>query len=148
MDKENQSEFEHNFKNAFFVSVKSFKRTLPTIMGIILLISLANSLITKEMYSKIFRGTFFDPLIGAFVGSISAGSPVTSYIIGGELLQQGIGLIAITSFIVAWVTVGIIQLPAESIMLGKKFALVRNSISFIFAIIVALITITLLGGSL
>jgi hypothetical protein len=68
-----------------------------------------------------------------------------SYIIGGELLKQGISLIAVTAFIVAWVTVGFIQLPAESMILGKKFAFVRNILSFIFAIIVALITVVILG---
>ncbi|MEJ2267866.1 MAG: hypothetical protein P8X70_02205, partial [Nanoarchaeota archaeon] len=73
-------------------------------------------------------------------GSISAGSPITSYIIGGELLKRGTSLIPVTAFIVAWVTVGIIQIPIESKTLGKKFTILRNSLAFISAIIVALIT--------
>jgi len=48
---------------------------------------------------------------------------------------------AITAFIISWVTVGIVQLPAESLMLGKKFAFTRNIVSFITAIIIAILTV-------
>jgi len=82
--------------------------------------------------------------LGSLVGSISAGNPITSYILGGEFLEQGVGLMAVTAFLVAWVTVGVIQLPAESIILGKKFAILRNLTSFIFAMIVAILTIIIL----
>ena len=83
--------------------------------------------------------------IGSFIGSISAGNPITSYIFGGELLSQGISLLAVTAFIVAWVTVGFIQLPAESIILGRKFAILRNLSAFVLAIVVAVITVLILG---
>ena len=124
---------------------KSFSRVLPLLLGTILLISIINTLIPKTFFIKIFKGNLLlDPLIGSLLGSIAAGNPITSYILAGELLKQGISLIAVTAFIVAWVTVGLVQLPAESFLLGKKFAITRNIVSFIFAIIVALITILIL----
>ena len=70
---------------------------------------------------------------------------MTSYIIGGEQMFQGVSMLAITAFIVAWVTVGVIQLPAEALMLGKRFALLRNVISFITAVIIAILTVLILG---
>jgi len=54
--------------------------------------------------------------------------------------------LAVTAFLVAWVTVGLVQLPAEVMMLGKKFAIIRNITAFIFAIIVAIITIVILDA--
>ena len=118
---------------------------IEIILGTILLVSLISILIPKMFYSKIFTGnSFFDPFLGSLIGSISAGNPMISYIIGGELLEQGITLLAVTAFLVAWVTVGIVQLPAEMMILGKKFALLRNLSAFIFAIIVAIITILIL----
>jgi uncharacterized membrane protein YraQ (UPF0718 family) len=136
----------NKWKESISQSFNMFKGTLPTILGVILLISLINSIIPKDFYSKLFQNNFLiDPIVGAIAGSVFAGNPLISYIIGGELLIQGIGLIAVTSFIVAWVTVGIIQFPAESIMLGKKFAFVRNLISFIFSILVAIITVLILN---
>jgi len=127
-------------KEAILKAGRALFKTLPILFGTILLISLA-SLIPKSFYTTIFRGNFLDPLIGSIIGSISAGNPVNSYIFGGEMLKNGVSLIAVTAFLVAWVTVGIIQLPAESMILGKKFAIIRNILSFIFAIIVALITV-------
>jgi uncharacterized membrane protein YraQ (UPF0718 family) len=106
-----------------------------------MLISLVNAIVPTSFYKNIFNNNaIIDPFIGSLIGSISAGNPITSYIIGGELLKQNISLFTVTAFIVAWVTVGIIQIPAESILLGKNFALFRNIIAFFFAIIVAIIT--------
>jgi len=116
------------------------------ILGTIFLISLISVVIPKSFYISVFsKNSFLDSFIGSLIGSISAGNPITSYIFGGEMLNQGVGLIAVTAFIVSWVTVGLIQLPAESTILGKKFAILRNITAFIFSIIVAIITILILG---
>ena len=118
----------------------------PIILGVLLLVSILNILVPKEFYVSLFgKIPILDPIIGSFFGSILAGSPVTSYVIGGELLLQGISLITVTAFIVAWVTVGVIQIPAESIMLGKKFAIIRNLTAFVFAILVAIATVSILN---
>jgi len=131
----------NKLKNSLIKAVKGFWNTAPILIGIILLIGLANTFIPKSIYLKIFTNTIFDPIIGSSIGSILAGNPITSYIIGGELLEKGVSLTAVTAFMVAWVTVGIVTLPAEAMLLGKKFAIARNFISFVFAIIVAVITV-------
>ena len=130
------------FKQALSKSGKNLWKMFPIILGTILLVSLISALVPQSFYSRIFTGNhFFDPFIGSLIGSISAGTPLISYIIGGELLKQGISLLAVTAFLVAWVTVGIVQLPAEMMILGKKFAVFRNLSAFILSIIVAIITI-------
>lgn len=137
---------ENTFKSAIVKSAKMFWKVLPLIFGTILLVSLMVTLIPKSFYLVIFqKNTVIDPIIGSAIGSVSAGNPLVSYIIGGELLDKGVSLIAVTAFIVAWVTVGFVQLPAESMILGKKFAFARNILSFIFAIFVALLTVAILG---
>jgi len=128
----------NNLKKTF----KSFFNILPLIFGTVLTISLIFTIIPKDFYVRIFTGnTLTDSLIGSLIGSISAGNAITSYILGGELLNQGIGLIAVTAFLVSWVTVGIIQLPIEIKTLGFKFAVIRNILCFCFSIIVAIITV-------
>jgi hypothetical protein len=133
-------------KQAFLNTTRSFKKSLPILMGVLMLLALADALISKQTYRLIFSGNwFFDPLIGAALGSISGGNPITSYIIGGELRQEGVSMLAITAFIISWVTVGIIQLPAEMLMLGKRFAIVRNAVSFCTSIIIAIFTVLTVG---
>jgi uncharacterized membrane protein YraQ (UPF0718 family) len=134
-----------NLLLSFYKSFKSFGASVPVLIGVILLLGLFRVNISPRLISSIFRGDFFgDVLIGSVFGSISAGNPLTSYIIGAELLKEGISLFAVTAFLVAWVTVGIIQLPAEAAILGKQFALKRNLISFVLAIMVSLATVTVL----
>jgi uncharacterized membrane protein YraQ (UPF0718 family) len=137
---------DERLKKAIVSSAKAMYKALPVLIGVILLVSLADALIPKSIYASLFsKNIFLDSVIGSGLGSILAGNPITSYILGGEFLRQGISLIAVTAFIVAWVTVGIVQLPAEMMLLGKKFALARNLTAFVFAIIVALITVGVLG---
>ncbi|MEA1909609.1 MAG: hypothetical protein U9M89_01080 [Patescibacteria group bacterium] len=131
-----------NIKQATVKTLNNIKLVVPIILGILLLVGLIDAAIPKNFYQQIFTNyPLLDSLIGATLGSILAGNPITSYIIGGELLDQGVSLIAVTAFLLGWVTVGVIQLPAESLMLGKRFAIVRNLISFILAIIVAILTV-------
>ena len=133
-------------KQAFFNATRALKKSLPILMGVLMLLALADTLIPKQTYRLIFSGNwFFDPLMGAALGSISGGNPLTSYIIGGELRQEGVSMLAITAFIVSWVTVGIIQLPAEGLMLGKRFAIVRNAVSFCTSIVIAIFTVLTIG---
>jgi len=126
-------------------SAKSLWNAFPLIVGTILLVSLITTIIPKSFYLKIFsKSTFLDSFIGSLIGSISAGNPIVSYVLAGELLNEGISLGAVTAFLVSWVTVGIIQLPAESAILGKRFTFLRNITSFILSIIVAVITVSIL----
>lgn len=119
---------------------KTILMTLPLIIGVLLLISILNIFLKPEWLTKLFQqNIFFNSLIGATIGSLAAGNPITSYILAGEFRQVGIGLATVTAFILTWVTVGMVQLPAESIILGKKFAIIRNMLSFISAILIGLI---------
>jgi len=129
-----------------FKLVMSFKSIMPILIGVLMLVALVVAAVPKEFYAVLFTGNvFIDSLAGALFGSIAAGNPMNSYIIGGELLKNGISMFAITAFMVAWITVGVVQFPAESLMLGKRFAVVRNLVSFAFCIVIAVITVFTLG---
>lgn len=134
------------WKRAFRGLLNNLKMSVPILLGVLLLIGLITTLVPKAFFSRVFTGNrVLDPLIGAVFGSTAAGSPLTSYVIGGELLNNGISLVAVLAFIVSWVTVGAVQLPAESMMLGKSFALIRNGISLIMAVVIAVLTVLISG---
>ena len=127
---------------SFYKAFKSFGAALPIMLGIILILGLFRTFASKEMLLSVVTGdTFQSTVMGALIGSIFTGNPVTSYIIGGELIKEHVSLVAITSFIVAWVTVGIIQLPAEAGVLGRRFTFARNILSFILSILVSIATV-------
>jgi uncharacterized membrane protein YraQ (UPF0718 family) len=133
-------------KRALSQTIMAFKKSIPILMAVLMLLALAEALIPKEVYRLIFTGNeLLDPFVGAVAGSIAGGNPITSYILGGELRQQGVSLLAVTAFLVAWVTVGILQLPAEALMLGRRFAVIRNGVSFVLSIVIAVLTVFILG---
>jgi hypothetical protein len=89
MDKNSKN----NLKDAIVKSGRSLCKALPMIFGTVLLISLIYALVPKSFYTAVFsKNIFLDSVIGGLVGSVSAGTPITSYILGGELLSQGVSL--------------------------------------------------------
>jgi len=131
-----------NFKK----STEGIALNLPVIIGVILLLGLFKSFTNMKKIALYFSGNLLkDTFIGSFLGSIFSGNAINSYIIGEELLKNNISLFAVTAFIVSWVTVGIVQLPAESSFLGIKFTVIRNILAFIFSIIVSIAIVLTLG---
>ncbi|MBN2566760.1 hypothetical protein JXB02_01585 [Candidatus Woesearchaeota archaeon] len=127
---------------------RQFGRLLVPTALTVLAIALLLTIIPRDRLVSLFWGEpFADALIGSALGSVLAGNPVTSYVIGGEMLGKGIGIIAVTSFMLAWVTVGIITLPAEAVALGRRFALMRNAGAFLLSLAGGIL-IGLLGGIL
>lgn len=133
-----------NFINSLKKSAKSLVTAFPILIGILMLVNLIN-LFSKDIYLSIFTGDYIkDSLIGALAGSLSFGIPIVSYVIGGELIRQGVSLLAVAAFIISWSTVGIAMLPLEASYLGKRFAIYRNILNFFFAIFIAIITVGIL----
>lgn len=138
-------EEEKTIWKSFIKTGNSLARIIPILLGTVLLVGLSNALVPRSFYIKLFgKNHLSSVFIGDLVGSISTGNPVVSYILGGEMLKQGVSLMAVTAFIVSWVTVGLIQLPAESMILGKRFAIVRNITAFFLSLVVAVMTVLII----
>ncbi len=127
-------------------ALRAFGQMLPIILGMLLLTSLVFAWLPPASLQALFgRHPALDVLVGATMGSVAMGHPLAGYVLGGELLAGGISLIAVTALIVSWVTVGVVQLPAEILMLGRRFALLRNLLCFLSAIAIACLTVVTLG---
>jgi len=134
-------------KEANAKALKGVWDVFPIILGVLLLVSIITVIVPKSAYAYLFTGHYIiDSLVGSLLGSILTGNPVTGYILGSGFLKNGISLVAVTAFIAAWTTVGLVQLPAESLILGKRFAILRNINAFIMSIIVAIITVIIIKG--
>jgi uncharacterized membrane protein YraQ (UPF0718 family) len=123
----------------------AFLAMLPIVVGMLLLTSLAMSLFAEQITESLFgQGVVWDTVLGALIGSVALGHPSASYVLGGELLDAGVGLEAVTAFLITWVMVGITHLPAESLLLGRRFAILRNVVAFVGALVIAwLVPLTL-----
>ena len=115
---------------------------LPMLLAVIGLVGVLRVFISREMLASFFQGNpVADTLAGTVAGMVAMGQPILSYIMGGELLEQGVSLYAVAAFILAWVTLGIVQLPLEAEVLGLRFTILRNVLAFVFTIAVAVVTV-------
>jgi len=134
------------FQKSLKQAVLSFTSMMPMILSIVGLMGLFQAMVSKELLASLFTGDpVKDTLIGTVAGGIAVGQALVSYILGGELLEQGISIYAVTAFILAWVTLGIVQLPLEAEVLGLKFTIYRNILAFISTIFVSIGTVWTIG---
>lgn len=134
------------FKRALLNAFKTLYTIFPMLLAVIGLVGLFETYVTHEMLHSIFSSSpLQDTFIGTFVGGISVGQPFLSYIIGGELLQEGISLYAVTAFILSFVTLGLIQLPLEYSLFGLRFTIVRNLLAFLSALLISWATVVTIG---
>jgi uncharacterized membrane protein YraQ (UPF0718 family) len=135
--KQKKASFQQVLKKSSF----SFLAMTPMLIGVIGLVGLLQVLVSPRMFSSLFRGNaLVDTLIGTLAGAVASGNPVVSYLLGGELLEQGISLYAVSAFILSWVTLGFVHLPVETEVLGFRFTLYRNILAFVVTMIIAALT--------
>jgi predicted Fe-Mo cluster-binding NifX family protein len=128
-------------------AVKQFRSMAPILLGVILLTGLFQRFISKELIFTVFQGHGLgDAVAGTLLGSILAGNPVNSYVIGETLLDMGVSLYAVTAFVFAWVSVGLVQLPAEMAALGRLYAVSRTLAALVLCIPMALLTVFIVGA--
>jgi len=128
-------------KQALKVAMKSFIRILPMVFIIIILIGLLLGFVPQSQISKLvgeqagFGGVFIVALLGAVLHIPS----LISFPLAASLIQSGASITSVAAFITSLTMIGVVTLPLEIKILGKKMALLRNVISFGIAIIIALI---------
>lgn len=137
------------FITSLFNAARGIGRSLPIILTVILLMALIKTYLPPKIIVGFLGGSGpVDTLAGAGFGSILAGNSINSYIIGRQLLDNGAHLAAVTAFLAAWVIVGIVQLPAEAVELGKRFAILRTIAGFLFCLAMAWVIALNFSGSL
>ncbi len=132
----------NNIKEAFNKSLKGFLSMLPMLIAILLLLGIFDVYITKDILLSFFiSNNFVDTITGTLLGGVLTGNPMISYILGGELTDAGVSLYAVTAFILSWVTIGLVQLPAEVEIFGFRFTFYRTLFTFITTVLVSLSTV-------
>lgn len=120
---------------------KSFLRMLPMVFVIIIIIGLFLGFIPPNKISKFVgeqSGVIGVLLVGA-VGAVLHIPALLSFPLASSLLEEGASVSAVAAFITTLTMIGTVTLPLEIKELGKKMAILRNGISFVIAIIIALI---------
>jgi uncharacterized membrane protein YraQ (UPF0718 family) len=124
-----------NIKKTFFQTLNWFKELIPMLLGIIIIVAMLKQAWIFESISKYINNNFWWVVLADIFWSISVWNTINSYIIADSFWKIDNYILVITAFLISWVTVWIIQIPAESYFFGKKFVILRNILSFLFAIV-------------
>jgi uncharacterized membrane protein YraQ (UPF0718 family) len=138
MNQKNKPDFIIKLKQATL----SIYYVSPMILSVLGLSAILLTFISPEQIKTIFTGNpFTDTILGTFTGAVMMGNAMISYILGGQLLQMGVSLYAVTAFLLAWVTLGIVQIPMELSFFGKKFVIIRNTMAFFTTLIISILIV-------
>lgn len=126
---------------------KMFLSMLPQFLAILFLVGLLLAFVSPETIQKIIgaESGIWGMLLSAAVGAIALIPVLVAFPVASQLMQNGAGIMQIAVFISTLTTVGLITIPLESKYLGKKIAILRNALFFIFAFVVALVVGMVIG---
>ena len=123
------------------IALKSFIKILPMVFIIIITIGLLLGFVPPEQISRFVgdqSGAGGVLLVGV-VGALMHIPALLSFPLAASILESGASVTAVAAFITTLTMIGMITLPLEIKILGKKMALLRNGISFVIAILIAFI---------
>jgi uncharacterized membrane protein YraQ (UPF0718 family) len=119
---------------------KSFENILPQFLSIIIIIGILLAIMSPETISKIIgqKSGWLGMFIAAIIGSITLIPGFVAFPLAAALLKNGAGFMQIAVFISTLMMVGIVTMPLEIKYFGKKAAILRNGMAFVFSFIAAM----------
>lgn len=119
---------------------KSFENILPQFLSILIIIGIMLSVLSPETISKLIgqQSGWIGMVIASVIGSITLIPGFVAFPLASALLKSGAGFMQIAVFISTLMMVGIVTVPLEIKYFGKKAAILRNGLAFIFSFVVAI----------
>jgi uncharacterized membrane protein YraQ (UPF0718 family) len=124
------------------IALKRFLAILPAFLIMLILVSvvlflLPDKLITQYLGSEnILTGV----LCGSLFGSITLMPGFIAFPLCGILLKKGVLYMVLSAFTTTLMMVGVLSFPIEKAYFGTKVTILRNSLSFLTALVVAVMT--------
>ena len=81
---------------------------------------------------------FISTIVSAVVGSITLIPAFVAFPLVGSFVDIGAGIVPAVAFLTTLTMVGVVTFPLEKQEFGLKFAVTRNTLSFLFAVMIAL----------
>jgi uncharacterized membrane protein YraQ (UPF0718 family) len=117
------------------------KNMASQIVSILFLIGLMLTFIPPESIKNILSQTspLLATLASAALGSITLIPAFVAFPLVGSFVDIGMSIVPAVAFLTTLTMVGIATFPLERQEFGTRFALSRNFLSFVFAVVIALV---------
>jgi uncharacterized membrane protein YraQ (UPF0718 family) len=123
---------------AFKKGAKLFLHLLPSLLSILMLVSLSLTLIGPDILHRWMgpEAGFSGFVVGAMSGAIAMIPPFVAFPMSAMLIDSGISVPVMGVFLTSLMMVGIVTLPLEAKFFGWPVTLTRNLFCFLGALIV------------
>ena len=120
---------------------------LGDIIGIIFLIGLILTLMPPETIKNVLGSdnVLRSSLIAALVGSVTLIPAFVAFPLVGSFVDAGASIVPGVAFLTTLTMVGFVTFPLEKKEFGTKFAISRNILSFVAALVIAIFMGVILG---
>jgi uncharacterized membrane protein YraQ (UPF0718 family) len=120
---------------------KAFEGILPQFLGIIVLVGILLALLDPATIARLLGSSSggWGVLIASLVGSVTLIPGFIAFPTAAMLLERGAGYMQLAAFISTLMMVGVVTLPAEIAHFGRKAAVARNVLAYVFSWLVALV---------
>lgn len=127
--------------DAIKMSSGMMRHLASEIIAILFLIGLVLTFIPPEIIKQYVgeSNTILSTIVFAFIGCITLIPAFVAFPLAGSLVNAGASIVPVVAFLTTLTMVGIVTFPLEKKEFGAKFTITRNSLSFIFAITIALL---------
>jgi uncharacterized membrane protein YraQ (UPF0718 family) len=122
------------------IAKKLFLNTFVEVAGVMALVGLVLALLPPDLIQQLLGGEskILSTIFGALIGTVTIMPAFIAFPLSKSLYMSGAHLVTIAAFLTTLTMVGVATFPIEVRHFGRKFTLVRNSISFIMALLIAL----------
>lgn len=129
-------------KKAYKVAIKKLINIIPSLIAMVILVSVVLYFTPEKTIVTVLgkNNKFLGVVLGLFFGSITLMPGFITFPLAGILLEKGVLYMVLSAFTTTLMIVGVLTYPLEKTYFGTKVTIMRNSISLIIAIFVALAT--------
>ena len=120
---------------------KSFENILPQFLSILVLIGLMLAVLDRETITRLLGADSGDAgmPVASTVGSVTLIPGFIAFPLAASLLSSGAGYGQTAMFLTTLMMVGLVTLPLETTFFGKRLAVMRNALAFVYAVVSSVI---------
>lgn len=126
-------------KQALNKAWKAFENILPQLLGVLILVGIMLALLKPETISTLLgrESGWVGVGLAALIGAVTLIPGFIAFPLAAMLMRGGAGAMQMGAFISTLMMVGVITLPVEIKYFGRRMALLRNGMAFLFSLLVA-----------
>ncbi len=126
-------------KKTLLIAWKALGKTAPSLLTVLGIVGLTLGILTPEKISSLVgsEAGILATLTAALIGAVTLIPSIVAFPLAGSLLRSGATVMTISAFVTTLVMVGAVTFPMEMKVLGKKFALLRNILGLLSALLIA-----------